>query len=127
MFNYKMMSQKGMIIMKIDKETLAQITMEALIVSKLTPYKQACVMLALDSMKKPSTEKVELFAFECEKAINDLEKGIMRPVIGCTNSYSPFYETVESLGIADSKELVRVLYNISYIAKSRKKGQHNCA
>lgn len=113
--------------MKIDKETLAQITMEALIVSKLTPYKQACVMLALDSMKKPSTEKVELFAFECEKAINDLEKGIMRPVIGCTNSYSPFYETVESLGIADSKELVRVLYNISYIAKSRKKGQHNCA
>ena len=127
MFNYKMMSQKGMIIMKNDKETFDIITMEALSVSKLTPFEQVSVMIALDIMRKPSTEKVELFAFECEKAINDLEKGIMRPVIGCTNSYSPFYEAVESLGIADSKELVKVLYNISNIAKSRKKGQHNYA
>ena len=101
--------------------------MEALSVSKLTPFEQVSVIIALDIIRKPSTEKVELFAFECEKAINDLEKGIMRPVIGCTNSYSPFYEVVESLGIADSKELVKVLYNISNIAKSRKKGQHNYA
>lgn len=110
--------------MKIDRETFGIITMEALSVSKLSPYTQVSVMLALDTIKKPSTEKVEFFAREWQKAIDDLEKGIMRPAFARTNSYSPCYEVVESLGIADSKEVVKVLNNISILAKSRKKGHH---
>lgn len=113
--------------MKIDKETFGIITMEALSASRLSPYAQVSVILALDTMKKPSTEKVEDFASRCEQAIDDFEKGILRPVVGRTNPYLPFYELVGSLGIADSKEVVKVLYNISNIAKSRKKGQHNYA
>lgn len=110
--------------MKIDRETFSDITMEALSGSRLSPYAQVSVILALDTMKKPSTEKVEDFASHCEQAIDDFEKGILRPVVGRTNRYLPFYELVGSLGIADSKEVVKVLYNISNIAKSRKKGNH---